>query len=244
LAAGNRRGYDCHVSEESAARKRLREALYYPLKDARSQGRVSYAARQIRRYVANLFFERGIETAGSQVELDHFNRERTPYGPSDWLDLRRALPKRDVGPKDVFVDFGSGKGRIVYQAARYPFARVIGVEISAKLNQVAQANIDRNTQKLTCQNVELVTVDAAAFVIPDDVTVAYFYHPFTDQTFRIVIDNIVESIDHNPRRVKLIYQWPLMESYILETGRFKLARTLKHGRRNLRRIAVYVHEPA
>ncbi len=231
------------MTDDDSATAKYRERLGHSVRDLPDQGRFSYAARGIKQWVGDLFFERGIETTRRQVELEHFHQERTHYGASDWLDLPRALRKCDIGPGDVFVDFGSGKGRILYQAARHPFARVIGVEISAKLNEVARANIERKRPGLKCQNVDLMTVDATAFEIPDDMTFAYFYHPFSDRTFNAVIDNIVRSLDRNPRRVTIIYQCPLMEDSIIRTGRFKLVGTLKRRRKNPRRIAIYVNEP-
>ena len=60
------------------------------------------------------------------------------------------------------------------------------------------------------------------FEIPDDMTVAYFYYPFVGETFQRVIDNIIASLDRRPRRTRLVYVLPVMEEYILETGRFHL----------------------
>ena len=65
-------------------------------------------------------------------------------------------------------------------------------------------------------------MDAADFEIPDDVTIAYLYHPFGGQTFEALIANIIESLDRNPRELTLIYQMPWREDYILATGRFEL----------------------
>jgi hypothetical protein len=53
---------------------------------------------------------------------------RGNYEAGGWLDLVRVLRPGEVGPDDVFLDFGSGKGRILLVAARYCFARIIGVE--------------------------------------------------------------------------------------------------------------------
>jgi tRNA1(Val) A37 N6-methylase TrmN6 len=61
--------------------------------------------------------------------------------------------------RDVFVDFGSGKWRAIFWAARYPFRRVIGVELSAQLNALARRNINRNRHRLTCRDIHLVTAD-------------------------------------------------------------------------------------
>jgi hypothetical protein len=116
----------------------------------------------------------GIDTEGD-VRLDALGLaapNRVSYTPSHWLNLPRVLPRGEVTPHDVFIDFGSGKGRVVYQAARrYPFRRVIGVEVSEQLNAMARANIERNRRHLRCQDVELVTCDVFDYKIPDDVTV-------------------------------------------------------------------------
>ncbi|MEK6252814.1 MAG: class I SAM-dependent methyltransferase [Actinomycetota bacterium] len=112
--------------------------------------------------------------------------------------MRRALRRCEVRPTDVFVDFGSGKGRVVWQAAQYPFARVVGVEISPQLNAVARRNIEVNLDRLICHNVELITADAADFEVPDDMTFAYFYSPFEGKVFQGVIRRIIESVDSQP----------------------------------------------
>jgi SAM-dependent methyltransferase len=223
--------------------KKLHEALFATLGDLPKTGRLSRIRLWSARWLGNRVFERGIDTAEPQVELDHFHPDRIHYLPSGWLDLRRSLPRRAIRPTDVFADFGSGKGRVVYEAAKYPFARVIGVEISAKLNEIARRNIERNWERLTCTNIELITIDAADFEVPDDLTVAYFYHPFSGDTFKTVIGNIIESLDRNPRRLTLIYQLPLNQDCIIASGRFDLVRS-PAGRTHGRRIAVYASTPA
>jgi len=48
-------------------------------------------------------------------------------------------------PHDVsshsFVDYGSGKGRVLLVASDYAFKKIVGVEFSKVLNDVAVANI-------------------------------------------------------------------------------------------------------
>src|SRR5262245_37566835 len=96
----------------------------------------SYAGT--RRLLGDVFFERafGIET-NEQVALQELGlaaSDRVDYDPSPWLALRRILPKRAVTSNDVFIDFGSGKGRVVIQAAMYPFRKVIGIELASDLH--------------------------------------------------------------------------------------------------------------
>jgi SAM-dependent methyltransferase len=189
---------------------------------------LSKAYRFARREFSNLIFERGVVDTSTMIPLEQLGVagcERTDYEPSGWLWLRRALPPRDVTPGDVFIDFGSGIGRVVYLAARhYPFSRVIGVEISETLNQMALRNIQATRQRLRCQNVELITADVMDFQVPDDVTVAYFYSPFRGDIFRHSIDEILKSIDRAPRVMRVVYASPRMEDHLDSTGRFRLLR--------------------
>ncbi|MBA3264057.1 MAG: methyltransferase domain-containing protein [Thermoleophilaceae bacterium] len=120
--------------------------------------------------------------------------ERVDYHPSGWLSLRALLRPSEVGPDDVFADIGAGKGRVVYQAARrYGLKRVIGVELSPELAAEARANIERHRRRLRCHDVEIVTSDALAWEVPDDLTIAYMFRPFTGATFHGVIEKLIAS---------------------------------------------------
>lgn len=170
----------------------------------------------------------GIET--SKVvplhELGLAASNRVDYEPSSWFALRRVLSKRDVTEDDVFIDFGCGKGRIVFQAARYRFKKVIGIELSPQLTAIANDNIERSLVKLRCKNIELVNKDVLQYEIPDDVTVAYFYNPFEGDIFAAVVDKLVASLKRRPRLLKIIYFSPREEDVLLRAG----ARLLKVAR--------------
>lgn len=204
--------------------------------------------RASRSAIARFVFERGgLETSGvvplDKLGLDH--PDRTWYEPSKWLSFYRTLRGVKIGPDDVFVDFGSGKGRMVYMVARrYRLKRVVGIEIAEELNRQARDNIGRVRDRLRTSDVELVTCDATEFPIPDDMTVAYFYNPFVGESFKQVLANIIDSLDRAPRRLVLIYANPQMEEYLTQTGRFTLQRVSTGLRADLitRRVAVYVSE--
>ena len=174
----------------------------------------------------------GIESEGriSTAELGYANEEYTRYAPAGWFQLRRILKPGDVGPDDVFIDYGSGMGRVVYQAAAwYSFRRVIGVELTASLTEVAQRNIDRNRHRLRCRDVELVTADALEYPVPDDVTVVYFNNPFVGDVFRTVMERIVASQARRPRRLLVVYANPREEEVLLGLG-FRCVRALRGWR--------------
>ena len=80
--------------------------------------------RRLAPWVVRHLFERGdfIETA-PETRLDDYgldDPERVRYVATSRLVVPRVLRRIEVGPDDVFIDFGSGKGRVVYQAARFP----------------------------------------------------------------------------------------------------------------------------
>jgi hypothetical protein len=127
------------------------------------------------------------------------------------------------------------QGRVVLQAARHPFGRVIGVEISDEFNSVARENLRRVQGRRKCREVELVTADVLEYAIPDDMTYAYFYYPFAGSIFRSVIERISASLERRPRRMTIIFAvpevvdglsttGPELEAFIRDTGQFELSR--------------------
>ncbi len=169
-------------------------------------------------------FDRRIETAATvgSDELGFVDGRRNQYRVSGWFYLRRGLKGYVVGGDDVFVDFGSGKGRVVYQAARLPFRRVVGIELAEDLNQIARQNIEQNRGRLRCQDVELITADVTTCPVPDDMTVAYAFNPVRGELFQRLIENIVASLDRHPRRIRFIYANPRDAAEVTRSGRFKL----------------------
>ncbi len=104
-------------------------------------------------------------------------------------------------------------------AALRPFKRVIGVELSEELNRVARANVERIRGRLRCQDVELVTEDAALYVVPDDVTVAYLFAPFGGKIFHQVLFNLIASVDRRPRSLRLVYNSASEQDALMFSGR-------------------------
>jgi hypothetical protein len=199
---------------------------------ARRRVKLVYLA--IRRTLSRTLIERrrGIETARevSLGELGLDAPQRVRYEPSGWRDLARVLRTQEVSDEDVFIDLGSGKGRVVLQAASYPFRRVIGVELSEELNAIARANIDALRSTLRCGSVEVQTADIAEYDVPDDVTVAYLYNAFRGDLFDAAVRGLLASLDRRERPLRLIYKTPLEEGRLLATGRAVPVRVVRGWR--------------
>ena len=149
------------------------------------------------------------------------------YVPSAWQTLERVLPPHEVGSEDVFVDLGAGMGRVLLLAGRYPFKRVIGVELSSDLANVARENLARAQHVLRCDSIDVVVADARRWAVPDDVTVVYMYNPLTGDAFGDVLQRLLESVDRRCRCVRLIYRNPREHCRVMATGRARLVRHWK-----------------
>jgi tRNA G46 methylase TrmB len=172
-------------------------------------------------WFAHRVLNRALDTSAS-TEPEHDHPDRTWYVTSPWYALPRALHDVGVSDRDTFIDFGCGKGVVVHQAAKRPFRRVIGVEISPVLAEIARTNLAARRHQHRCRNVEIVTSDVTEYSVPDDLTIGYLFEPFRDETLDALLRNIIDSIDRHPRRVRLIYVYPLLSSQVLATGRFRL----------------------
>ncbi len=162
--------------------------------------------------ITNRYYEwrLGIHSAGI-VEWDRPASEAGTlhrYEPIPFVSFKKAMRRIGVRPDDVFLDIGSGKGRALILAGLYPFRRIIGVEISETLTAAARENIRRVQARLKCRTIDLVTADAAAYPIPPDVTVVYFFNPFSGEILSQVCRNIRALLLAAPRRLTVVFAEP------------------------------------
>ena len=176
-------------------------------------GGLIHAARVMGFRASDLWHERrlGIRSTGLvPIEtLIHDYTDCHDYFPTAFSGFRSAMREVGVEAGEVFVDYGSGKGRVLLMAAEYPFRRIVGVEISAELHAVARANLVRCADRLRCQDIELWTGNAVEFPVPADASVVYLYNPFHGRVLSSVLAALRASLDAHPRRLRLIYNNPV-----------------------------------
>src|SRR5436853_2105171 len=146
------------------------------------------------------------------IDLKEFgirNELFRPYVATDYCSFQTILDALEVrSNEDVFLDFGSGMGRAVIMAAKYPFRKIYGVEIAPQLNKIASQNVRSALPRLKCRDIELITANAREFVIPDEVTVIYFFNPFSGEVLSDVLNNVRASLRRRPRALRLICKIP------------------------------------
>lgn len=159
----------------------------------------------------------GVDTKGrihpsSMHDVESDNRI---YG-NEYAATRVGLFRQMTSASDIephcytFIDYGSGKGRGLLLASQLPFRRVVGVEYSPTLHQIAQQNLHVvRFAKRRSGPVESVCEDAVRFHIPEEPVVLYFFNPFTRPIMESVRDNLVRSYEGNPRSIVVIYHNPV-----------------------------------
>jgi hypothetical protein len=132
------------------------------------------------------------------------------YGPTSPVLFKEMIDASAIEPHCYsFIDFGSGKGRVLLLASQLPFQSVVGVEYSPSLHRIAEQNLQRvRFADRRSAPVELVCTDAAWFPIPEEPLVLFFANPFDDRIMKIVRDNVVRSFEGNPRSIVVIYHHP------------------------------------
>ncbi len=179
-----------------------------------------------------LWFDRryGLDTA-KRAELGELSidsdqvKKGQKYQPTSALALKRLLRSLTISPNDVFVDYGSGKGRTLVVAAQAGFQQLVGIEFAAALSSVAEENVERY-QRLSGNRSEfrLVNDDATRYEYRDDETVFYFFFPFDAEIMSRVLDGIEQSLERSPRRALLIYYLPIHRSVVDDSRLFRLQR--------------------
>jgi hypothetical protein len=194
---------------------------YYLLQEYRSVQKIYNRA-----FVPDDFdVKHGVETTSrvhiTDLKVDSANWVNVGgYWPTPTGLAQEALEGLPIRYQDfAFVDFGSGKGRVLMLASEFPFREIIGVEFSPELHAIAQQNIMHYrsaTQK--CRSVKCECMDFTQFPIPSGPMVAFMYNPSSEEIMLQLANSVAESFKQYPRELWVVYVTPTY-SYIFESGK-------------------------
>jgi hypothetical protein len=171
-------------------------------------------------------------TNASNAELNIPVERGHEYANSGGRHLETVLDTLNISPEDAIVDFGSGKGGALITFAKYPFSKIMGIELSAELLAVAE----RNLTGLNAKNVHMVEGDAADFTALEEYNYFYFFNPFPSRVMSVVIKNISASLTHKPRKVVIIYFNPEFHTAVATDSPF-----VKTGEFHHHELAYYIY---
>lgn len=152
--------------------------------------------------------------------------EATPYRTLDALFEHYEIPK-----EGRLVDYGCGKGRVLFYVHHYFHKPVVGVEMDAQLYREALVNETTYLQKRR-KLTESITIEnqlAEQYKIQPEDQVFFLFNPFSLQIFMTVIQRILKSVENNPRTVDVILYYPTEEYhyYLLYDTPFELRQEIK-----------------
>ena len=157
------------------------------------------------RYGVETHIVTGLAQQGvSAAEAVLGNNIYRPIWSSEFRDFLRVI---GVDPRRfTFVDFGSGKGKMLFLAALCGFAKIIGVEYAPGLYARAIDNIRIFKENFECTvDISQVHADARAFELPQDPLVIIMFNPFGAEIARAVVEHIEDDYRRNPREMYLLY---------------------------------------
>jgi predicted RNA methylase len=181
------------------------------------------------------------------VDTSAQSDEQTALGwPADKLNFhylpirpkcaRRAL--RNLRLKNLqeytFIDFGSGKGRMLFLAARHGFTRLCGIELRRELHNQASKNA-RECRHVDTGFIESLNMDASVYEFPDEKLVLFFFNPFGSEVMAKVLEKLTDSLDRHFRDVWVVLHDSTC-AYLADQSPQLRFETARHGYRIYRSI--------
>jgi SAM-dependent methyltransferase len=153
--------------------------------------------------------EKGIDTSHAHI-----------YMPVNFALLEAVFDQLKRGPqtRNHFLDIGCGKGRALCMAAHYGFGKVTGLDFSKELCNMAEDNLTRTAKKFRALKYKVVNNDAFYYGIPEDADCIFLFNPFDEIITSAVVNNIFDSLEANPRKIRVIYVNPLHKELFLNAG--------------------------
>ena len=224
----------------------FKNVMYLTLSNLKKMTGIAVKHIQVRglRYSAASFWRelwfdltRGIDTTfPEQLSPSAHSVHYQGADPSLVNQLLQRLPSR--AKTSTFIDFGSGKGRVLLLAMEHGFAKVIGVEISPDLSAICRRNLKRFTLKHPASNLDVIETDAATLKLPPGPLTAFFFNPFHGPPLEQVAENLASHADIHGAEVWLIYINPIHSNVFLERG-FTHLHSIEHEDAT---VAVLAHK--
>jgi protein-L-isoaspartate O-methyltransferase len=141
------------------------------------------------------FVEEVLGIAYPPLEEREPEPELLAYAPSGYGEIVHAFEVTRLGPRDRFLDIGSGTGKAVMLAALLAGAMSSGVERDESLHELAQTA----SRDLGAEGARFTLGDARALAV-EDADVVYMYLPFTGSALSSVMARLMEHARRSPPR--------------------------------------------
>jgi SAM-dependent methyltransferase len=171
-------------------------------------------SRRMRLYIDQRFDRKyGVDTSGiiypSALDISDAQKKTSKeYEPTPVGAIRHILKSLMIDHSQyTFIDYGSGKGRVLLLASEYPYKNVLGVEFSPALHLIAENNIKiwQRRSRIRCRTLQSICMDATEFNLPQEPLVLFFFTPFEVPIANWVVSRITADFAKNPRPIQIVY---------------------------------------
>jgi len=151
---------------------------------------------------------------------DKVNFYYVPTRPKWARRALRHLPAK-VRQESTFVDFGSGKGRVLLMATEFGFKNLVGIELRKELHDQACENFRRFRGSRDCR-MQSLHMEATEYELPKEKLVLFFFNPFGGEVMEKVLGKIEASLDRDYRDVWIILHGSVCSHLADRSARLKL----------------------
>lgn len=117
---------------------------------------------------------------------------------SDYDDLDKIFSGLEINEKDVLLDIGCGRGRVLnYWNRKYPKNYKIGIEIDEEIANEVAARLRKHNIKIIARDFRLENIEEADII--------YIYNPFEKDVVQKLYEIIIKNKIKTKKSVKLIY---------------------------------------
>ena len=145
-----------------------------------------------------------------------------PYQPTYYEVLDIIVKSGYIDSNSVVVDYGCGKGRVLFYLYYKLGCKCIGVEYEKVFYECALKNKESFFKGRKYDETGITFVNGAAekYEIPKNVTTFFFFNPFSIQIHMAVLNKIRSSYYDNPREITLVFFYVLeeIEAYLAGLG--------------------------
>lgn len=171
---------------------------------------------QTPKYFENDKFEQFLGIESTEIVYNNrYNDDYFRYEPTSYSGLICAFDalEKEITRHDRLVDFGCGKGRVLFYVNQRFSCEVCGIEVDEALYEQALNNRSYYNTRFrdSMDRIEIIGGKAEDYVIRPEDNIFYFFNPFEINIFSQVIDHIMESVNEHPRRVLVMMYYPKEE---------------------------------
>ena len=159
----------------------------------------------------------------------------SPRKVINWaLDL---LPDEPKGY--TLIDIGCGRGRVILEAARRPFHRIIGIERDLALYEDAMLNLRHWPRSImACRDVDIIHGNAATWKLPPGDLVFYLFDPFDERAMLNLVTRLNRHVEGG-NTVAVIYLDPSFSLPLRESPYFGQVMPVGMLRRKIETFSPY-----